>query len=890
MPRARPLSCHAALALVSSLLAIHCGTEETTDPDGTGGAAPCPAGEVRFEDGVCAPVGVQGCAARFVEEDGTCRPSSAACDDGDPATPKSIPRFGLPGDPGSGCAPVGIADCPARFRDAEGLCRPGMEACAGEPGTIPRFGDPAYEGDGCEPVGIQGCAEVFTAGRADGLCHPSSSACPQGTFAVPSFGCVEIDGPDGCGAGTWGDIDPPGSDPPPTVYVDPGAAPGGDGSKGSPVATIAQAVTKASPGDRIALAAGVYDEPLVVEKPLTVEGRCPSMVRIQGTSAALGSGAIVAVGASGVTLRGFQAGGDGIGILADGAADLVIHRVHVDGARSSGILVRGIASSADISETLVRGTLPEPSTGLGGRGIAIEGGATATIRSSAVVGNRDIGLYTAGSGAMIDVEDVLVEGTIPAPGAQVALGISVELGAQGEVRGSALVENHGIGMLVGEDGEAAARGLLIEGTLPGDTGYSGIGFAAGRGAQATLETSALLGNRSAGVLVGDTGSSLVTRGNLVAGTAPSPAEGNGLGIYAGAGASLSSSHDALVANAQMGLRAAGAQAAVAVTGTLLEAQGGTGLYFDGGAGPIEIVSCAVVASRAYGLFAEGPDTAVTLSRSLIADTAMLSEQKLFHGRGIELDAGVEAHLDGNAIVGHREAGVAMFGKGTSVVLEGNLVARTLGREVDGLYGLGMILGDEAAATLYGGTITESRTAGLVVQNERTQIVARGLLVEATLPQEADGQGGIGVDIADLAAARVEQSAVRDSRVAGVLVGGASTELSNVFVSAVATGSMSFDDGGVVLMDLADGIVTSLGSFLEVSGVQVTGCARAGVLFDDSSGAVSRTVSGGNRWGLVLQGEDRPVYAEGENDLSGNEQGLVSGGDLAVPPAGVDVPE
>src|SRR5262245_30897892 len=93
------------------------------------------------------------------------------------------------------CVALGIQGCAAAFVDEDGLCRPSIDKCL--PGTIPKFSE------GCVPVGIPGCPAEFI--EADGLCHPSMDKCPQGTFAIPTVGCVSIDG-DGCGTGTWGNI------------------------------------------------------------------------------------------------------------------------------------------------------------------------------------------------------------------------------------------------------------------------------------------------------------------------------------------------------------------------------------------------------------------------------------------------------------------------------------------------------------------------------------------------------------------------------------------------------------------------------------------------------------------------------------------------------------
>ena len=159
-----------ALLAIALALALGCGGDPTS-PAGEG-VAGCPTGSVPWTDGSCMPIGIQGCADIFIEEDGLCHPR--------------------------------MAKCPA--------------------GTIPKFDE------GCVPVGIQGCAEVFL--EDDGLCHPTMDKCPAGTFAVPQQGCLPIDGPDGCGSGTWGNLqEDPNME---TVWVDPSVVASGDGSQANP--------------------------------------------------------------------------------------------------------------------------------------------------------------------------------------------------------------------------------------------------------------------------------------------------------------------------------------------------------------------------------------------------------------------------------------------------------------------------------------------------------------------------------------------------------------------------------------------------------------------------------------------------------------------------------
>src|SRR4030095_8377788 len=103
-----------ALATLFAMSA--CGGDETSSSTGPGGGTSCPSGQVEHPSGEgCMPVGIQGCAEMFLEEDGLCHPSLDKC------APGTIPRFT------EGCIPVGIPECAPEFIDEDGLCHASMD-------------------------------------------------------------------------------------------------------------------------------------------------------------------------------------------------------------------------------------------------------------------------------------------------------------------------------------------------------------------------------------------------------------------------------------------------------------------------------------------------------------------------------------------------------------------------------------------------------------------------------------------------------------------------------------------------------------------------------------------------------------------------------------------
>ena len=274
----------------------------------------CPAGTIPdFEVG-CAPVGPAGCAAMWVREDGLCRPTAAEC-----AAP-TIP------DLMRGCVPVGLDGCHGMFVAEDGHCDPRAELCPA--GTIPDFDD------GCAPVGVAGCASAFVG--EDGQCRPRAEDCPPGHFPAPTVGCVPIDGPAGCGEPPWGSAEPAPGD----LYVDAGARAGGDGSQGAPFSAVAEALAAVASGGRVVLAAGVYDEVLAPGAPVELVGRCASLVSVGGLEVAGG----IAVSARGLTIAA-----EGPGVVASGGATLTLDHVRVLEAVGVGLWARGAGTAVALS-------------------------------------------------------------------------------------------------------------------------------------------------------------------------------------------------------------------------------------------------------------------------------------------------------------------------------------------------------------------------------------------------------------------------------------------------------------------------------------------------------------------------------------------------------------
>jgi len=362
--------------LVAGSVLLACGPDESgeTTSAGSGGSTSCAPGETPLESG-CVAAGTQpnGCAAgeSFFE--------------------------------GVGCLPAGTPE----------------SGCAA--------GELAQSDGSCVPAGVPACATGFMA-DGDGGCVPVLPAQPCAPGALGLLGETSCRAIAPCGSGTFGDIPMGGT----MLYVDASAGGGGDGSMAQPFRTIQAAIDLATTGTTVAIAAGSYNEALVLSgKSLVLWGTCPSQVDVLGL--AIGAGAdgseIRELGfrGAGVTVAGSEQvlidgvwihDTDGAGLAAQDAPPrstaLTVRASLVENAIEYGVFAAGVVDTL-IEDVVVRGT--QPSSAGHGWGLTLQideatlKQANATVRRAIVDGNAEVGLMV--HGAIVEVEGTLVRDTQP---------------------------------------------------------------------------------------------------------------------------------------------------------------------------------------------------------------------------------------------------------------------------------------------------------------------------------------------------------------------------------------------------------------------------------------------------------------------------------------------
>ena len=705
---------------------------------------------------------------------------------------------------GGGGSGGAASPCPPGERVLEGACLP--------PG-VQRSGCPAGTRlvDGvCQLAGIPAgaCGPGFTH-DGDVRCEVVLPAepCAAGTRAVP--GDVACRGFDTCGSAPYPAV-PAGRT---LIHVDAGYAPGnGDGSAAQPFRTLGEGVAAASAGDVVVVAAGTYDESVVVQdQPVTIWGRCPSMVSVSPTTNPPGSPAFtVGAGADGTVVRGLAITGDGTGIViidveAVTLEDLWIHDLSGHGLD---ILFETSAAAATLREVLIerateRGVYAEGSQVMLERCVVRDtalapGGSTARavnirddvetgepgagmIESSVLEGGNELGLMVHASTFLVD--DSLVRGVAPAPDGRFGRCANVQVGASSVAPASLTMVRSAIRHC--HDGGIVASGaeIVVEATMIGDVeaseaeSFRGYGLVAQHPpavdsrAQLTVVDSVIERTHEVGVFVA--GSDVEATGLLVEHTRHvTPSDPSLPELLGGRAFEVQRDH--------------------------LEVADATGA----------LLGCRFTSNEEAGLVVNGG--VVVAEGIAIEDTTPLGD---FFGRGVVVQpdvsgVGGDVVVDSSIVVEATEVGV--FVQGSSAVLDGVLIENTRARP-DGALGVGLDVELAVAAGLRGSAaLVDSRIDGAVT----SAVTAYGADVTVThshvttvAPSESFGDFGDGIAITnfpDVPTAHVVDSLIEGVARAGFTSFGGSASMAATRIECApidlagelwATVEPSFEDAG-----------------------------------------------------------------------------------------------
>jgi len=673
----------------------------------------------------------------------------------------------VPPSPTTKVAPMGVAAppqwCPKSGGDEPAPCGVGDSGCA--PGEV-------VSGAACVAVGqVSICPNGFTA---------SSNAPAPGELAT----CLPATS---CGSGTWGDIE----DTPDTLYVQSGAATGGDGSKAKPFHVLDLAVAAAAKAGKpttIALAKGEYKGGLDLEGELTLRGVCAANVRLKAT---VGQSNVDIRGAkTAVELRDLTLEGGDEGIRVTNSAKATVSRLWVVAAESTGIRLdesAQLTANALLVDGMALPALPM------GRGIRIDEGASATLTDMRIHGTRDRALYVSDAGSSVSGSKWLISGTRGrASDDKYGRGIQVGGGALIQATDIRVHGNRTTGVLLDEaaKGSRLAR-LLIEGTLAqaSDSGH-GEGLVVRDSPQVELVGVHARNNRTVGLALEGTTTNASLLNAAVADTLPRQSDGQrgtGLNIE-GAQVSLGWLH--IANNRRMGIEVdGGAKVAglyILVTGTRAEGDGtdGRGIGVSGGAS-VTLSWTRLTDNRDVGLRLSGTGTLANLEDVFVDHTGPRASDGNY-GRGIYVSSGARLVLDRGRLSNNRDAGLYVSGADSSADVHTLQVDGTRPRAADNRRGHGVVASSGASVKLSDVRCSANHNVGLLVAGKGTSATASKLVVDGTFGASITDPEGYGVAVVGHAKLTLSSARLHHNEGVGLYAAGTQT--------VVSVTDMVVDDG------------------------------------------------------------------------------------------------
>lgn len=738
----------------------------TCPPFGTRpGGACCQVGQ--FADpasGQCVALGLAACASTALAAPDQCEPRW--CFDPDPApcdpTAAACPALG------HACAATEVAaglGCAAgAYPDGSGGCRPagagayvvaglGQPPGATEPPPLPPLVAPPLPPQWCpddsgwpQPCPA-GCAvgEVPASGGACAPLEEPTWKCPKLFVAVPEPGlqpwqvprCVPAAA--ACGNDAFAGL----QDAPGRVFVLAATSGPADGARAKPFATLTAAVAAAPPGGEVVVGEGIYPESILIDKPLTVRGRCPYLVAVvaQASGPAL---RVKGSAAQGVVVRDLSLGGSSFGLYVDASATVAAASLFVTDATGGG-LVAAKSGSLVVTDSVVAGTTP--GAPWHGQGAWVTSGGQLTLTRVRLSHNHAVGALVVGLGAAITATDVLVDDM-----------------------------------------------------LPGAFGQWGRGFDIAEGANATLTDVRIVGVRDLGLRAGEPGTHVVADRLHVRHTRAQQADGKGGdALHVRDGALLRARHVRLTANRRAGVFASGAGAAVhlgnaVVVATITEpgaTQDSAGVAAESG-GLIIANGLEVAQTGGVGLYANGKGARLTVHGGLVRDT-LPSPTTGLAGYGAVAQKGGWLTLAGVRLHHNRQIGVSVHSSGSLGELADVTVTDTQGPTPEANQaGIGVKVSDGASCAVNGVRVSRNAAAGIVVADAGSALLGQQLVVDRTESMKGSGAAGYGLSVRDGAAVDVRTVRLHANRAMGVFAVGADTRV--VLRDALIDGTLAREAG------------------------------------------------------------------------------------------------
>ncbi len=714
--------------------------------------------------------------------------------------------------------------CPEGMTEHEGRC-----AWIVPEQPCPAHGRPALGEAACVAVGPGPCTPPFTGDGSEWGCRPELAAecaagtisllgsteclpigffdCPLG-FALDDGACAEVVAPACTGAAR-------------AALGEPGCAPIGDCAAPFPPpdasvvvgpATLAEALAMAASGAVIALDAGTYHEPIAIDRPVTLIGRCAEQVIVETATVpvvrASAPGTI-----TGVTLRG----GAG-GVVASGS--LALREVVIEGASLGGVTALGGAADVRVERSVIRG-VRSAADGSRGRGASVEEGAQLALVEVEVDDVREVGAIAVGAGSRLRIEQSVIRGVRPSGAGNGGLALVAIAGGDARVSDASLSDAIGEGILVSGAGSA----VMAEGVTVHDIG-AGPGNAGVRvesGAELTAVGIAIVRATGAALLADGAGTYAELTGARIAATRPDSTGFSG-GAFAAESALISLTR-ARIEDVVLGVVAVDAEVTVIDSG-LTGGPGSIGVFVQGGA--LTMSASLLTGHEVAGVSIERGGSA-RIEDTLIQGFPVPGRR---NASGIDLHEGSSATVERSAIVDYEGQGVLLRDASSATIAEALIGPIRSGPQV----GIGIAASGRSRLDL--DRVRVQGVEGLgVVSADGPLAIDRSAVLD-TQPLDTVTPAGI---VAGGPTVLAGTALVGNAGV-GVIIGGGRTRLDGVLIA----GTRALSDGGFGHGLIAESATVTVASSSLVANDTV------GAFFDASRALVDRTLIMRNGVGVHAQ--------------------------------------
>jgi hypothetical protein len=503
------------------------------------------------------------------------------------------------------------------------------------------------------------CA-VGTITQPDGTCAPAefAVACATGFAADPSgYGCRDVLPADPCTGATRAALgsttcvpvgDCTAAFPPTnaTLFVSASGA-----TDATHFTTIGAAVTAATPGAIIAVDSGTYAESVQISQSVSIIGKCPANVIIDGNSGGIVQGVSVN-GANPVSISGVTIHGAFIGLSVEPKGVLTLSHSILDSNYGVGISMESGTGNATLDDVVIRNTQGQTEPGFG---INEQASSVLKITNSELTGNHDTALRVS-TNSKVTVANSVISHTSEYTGYEYGRGLVVQTGGSADVSTTTFFENMENAIVL-SGGTAKLSQIVVRDTnmLPG--GAYGRGIDAFDNGNFTLDSSTISNNHDVAVIIVNS-TATVTK-TVVQNTQLNGAGdfGRGFGVQEGAqltmeGCAILQSHDSgmaifstdtvvtisktFIQGTQFNSDATIAYGIVGIDGPSMTVQNseidscaGTGLAFAGAAG---ILASSVVSNNSVGI-ATTDDITLQEDQAapsqVVANTAIVTQDTQF---------------------------------------------------------------------------------------------------------------------------------------------------------------------------------------------------------------------------------------------------------------------